>query len=98
MTSHYGFLLPNYHIFYALSGQQTNIAAGSLTFNPAFTCPYTLPLLLAGTTGTLTCTAAAQYTVAIAFGSLTLPAGGLVVSGSVYPAPVSLTAGQSISW
>jgi hypothetical protein len=53
VTSHYGFLLPNYHIFYALSGQITNLQSGSLTFQTAagLACPWQLPVLLAGTTG-----------------------------------------------
>ena len=101
VTSHYGFLLPNYHLFYALTGQMTNIPGGSLTFAPKYACPYTLPLLLAATTGTFSCAgtdAAPSYTVTLMFGSLTLPANGLVISGSAYPHAVSLSAGQSVSW
>ena len=98
VTSHYGFLLPDYHLIYALSGQMTNIPGGSLTFAPLYDCPFNLPLLLAGTTGTIACNAAGAYTVSIMFGSLTLPAGGLSIAGSAYPTPVDLAAGDSISW
>jgi len=98
VTSHYGFLLPDYHLFYALTGQATDIPSGKLSFAPKYPCPYTLPLLLAGTTGTVSCSGTASYSVNIAFGALNLPAGGLSVSGSVYPGKVALTAGQSVSW
>lgn len=99
VTSHYGFLLPAAHLVYAITRQQTNIPGGSLAFDPVYHCPYTLPLLLAGTTGTITCNAVSgQYTVAIAFGSLNLPAGGLSIAGSVYPGAVSLSAGESVTW
>ena len=36
--------------------------------------------------------------IEVSFGRLTLPAGGLSVSGRVYTASLSLAAGQSISW
>jgi hypothetical protein len=42
--------------------------------------------------------AAGGITVSLAFGSLTLPAGGLVVDGVPYPGAVALTKGQSVSW
>jgi len=99
ITSHYGFLLPNYYLLPALTGQQTDVVGGSLTFSPRYPCPYTLPLLLAGTTGTISCAAGPTYTVAIAFGTLSLPAGGLSISGSTYPGgAIALQAGQSVSW
>jgi hypothetical protein len=99
VTSHYGFLLPNYYLLPALTGQQTDVVGGTLTFAPRYPCPYTLPLLLAGTTGTVTCAGTAAFTVAVAFGTLSLPAGGLTISGSTYPGgAVTLAAGQSVTW
>lgn len=101
ITSHYGFLLPNYYLLPALTGQVTDVAHGSLTFAPRYPCGYVLPMLLAGTTGTIACSSSGStttYTVAVAFGSLSLPAGGLAISGSACPQVVSLGAGQSVSW
>lgn len=98
VTSHYGFLLPDYHLLYALAGQATDLPGGTLSFAPRYACPYTLPLLLAGTTGAVACDGAGQYSVSVAFGSLSLPAGGLSVSGSPYPGAVALSAGGSVSW
>jgi hypothetical protein len=98
VTSHYGFLLPDYHLLNAITGQQTNIPGGKLSFAPKVPCPYVLPVLLAGTTGTLTCSGSGTYTVTLAFGSLQLPAGGLSVSGAVYPAQVALGPGLSVTW
>ena len=97
-TSHYGFMLTDYYLIYALSGQQTNIPAGKLSFAPLYAAPYTVPFAFMGTEGTLAVSASGTKTLKVAFGSLTLPAGGLSVSGSAYPNSVSLTAGQSVSW
>lgn len=98
--SHYGFALPTWYLPYALSGQDTDIAHGSLTFAPLFPVPYAVPVLLPGTTGTLTASAgpATKYTLTLAFGQLSLPAGGLVVSGKAYPAAFAIGPGESVSW
>jgi non-lysosomal glucosylceramidase len=99
VSSHYGFALPAYYSVLAYSGQQVNLAAGTLSFAPIVSCPYSLPVLLAGSMGTLSCSAdKASYTLSMAFGELTLPAAGLSVSGKTCQKPVSLSAGQSISW
>lgn len=98
ITSHYGFLLVDYYLLPALTGQHTNLPAGALTFDPVFPAPYTLPVLLQGVEGTLSRTASGVRTLSLAFGSLTLPAGGLVVSGVPYPSAVSIVAGQSVTW
>jgi non-lysosomal glucosylceramidase len=100
-TSKYGFALVSYYLFSAQTGQQFNLPNGTLAFDPVYPCPYTLPVLLLGVEGTLVCTgstAAPDYTLALAFGSLQLPAGGLSAAGKVNAAPVSLEAGQSVSW
>ena len=51
-----------------------------------------------GTEGRLDCAAGGAYTLQVAFGSLSLPAGGLAVSGCPYPDAVSLAEGQSVTW
>lgn len=91
-------MLTDYYVPYALSGQLTNIPAGKLTFAPLYPCPYTLPWAFMGTEGTLECAAGGSLTFSVAFGQVTLPAGGLAVSGSAYPTAVSLGAGESVSW
>jgi hypothetical protein len=97
--SHYGFFLTNYWLLGALSGQQTDLGSGVLSFAPLYACPFEVPLLLAGRTGTVSCAAAGgPYTVALAFGTLELPAGGLSVNGRAYASAVSLAAGESVSW
>jgi non-lysosomal glucosylceramidase len=99
VTSHYGFLLPNYYIILALSGQQTNIPNGTLSFNPRIPAPLSLPFVMANTLGTFSVDATGtNHTLTLSFGSLYLPANGLSISGSNYPNPVSLSEGQSISW
>ena len=96
-TSHYGFALVAYWLLPALSGQQTDLVAGTLSFAPAYACPFKLPALAAGVTGTISCDSD-TYTLAIAFGSLELPAGGLSVNGRAHEAAVSLGPGDSVSW
>lgn len=97
-TSHYGMPLTHYYTHYALSGQQTDLPNGKLSFSPVYDAPYTVPLLLAGTLGTVSAAAEGTITVAIKFGTLDLPAGGLVVGGRVCPYAVYLTKGESFSW
>jgi hypothetical protein len=98
ITSHYGFMLVDYYLLPALSGQATNIPNGTLTFAPLLPCPYTVPVLLTGTEGTLTCAPGGGLTLTIAFGTLTLPPGGLAAGGRAYPGAVTLSAGESVSW
>jgi non-lysosomal glucosylceramidase len=97
-TSHYGFMLTDYYLMYALSGQLTNIPNGTLSFAPLYSAPYTVPWALMGKEGTLTVSASGTRTFALAFGTLALPAGGLSVSGVAYPGAVDLGPGQSVSW
>jgi hypothetical protein len=100
--SHYGFALPTWYLPYVLSGQKSDIAHGSLEFAPLYAPPFVLPLLLPGTTGTVAAqpdvTSGTTFTVSIAFGQLTLPAGGLVVNGVPYPRSFALASGDSVSW
>ena len=104
ITSHYGFLLPNLYLVYAVSGQVADIPQGSLSFAPLVPAgaPFSVPLLLPGTTGTVSCAVLGQgrynYTVALAFGGLRLPGGGLSVNGAAYLAAVDLGPGGSVSW
>jgi hypothetical protein len=98
VTSHYGFLLPNYYLVPALTGQQVDLPAGQLNYTVAAPCPFDAPLLLAGTTGHVSCDAAGTYSVQLAFGALQLPAGGLVVNGVACTSSIDLQAGQCVSW
>jgi hypothetical protein len=91
-------MLTDYYLIYALSGQQTNIPKGALTFAPLYPPPFVLPFGFMGTEGTLAADAAGRYTLSVAFGALSLPAGGLAVSGRACPQAVALAAGQSVSW
>ena len=97
-TSHYGMPLTHYFIHYGISQQQVNLMEGKLSFTPVINPPYTVPMLLAGITGTVSRDNNNGITVTVAFGTLSLPAGGLTVDGSSYPNSVNLGPGQSISW
>jgi non-lysosomal glucosylceramidase len=101
-VSHYGFVMTTFFLVTALSGQQTDLAAGTLSFAPAYPCPFNLPVVSAGLEGTLSCALGAPmggtYTLALAFGTLSLPAGGLSANGRTYPGAVALAAGQAVSW
>jgi hypothetical protein len=98
-TSHYGFLMTDFYLVYALSGQQTNIPEGTLSFAPLYACPFSLPFGMLNVEGTVSCDATTgAFTLAVAFGSLVLPAGGLSVNNLPYPGTVSLSGGQSVSW
>jgi len=100
VTAHYGFTMVDFYLLTALTGQQMNLAGNSafLSFDPVYPCPYTLPVLLQGTEGTLVCEEADTFTLSIKFGKLDLPQSGLRANGKVYTLPVALRAGQSITW
>ena len=82
VTSHYGFHMVSWHVPLAISGQLADLsspAARSLTFAPAVSAPFSLPLMLPGVLGTVsakqdpgsnppTCT----YVVALTIGALEL--------------------------
>jgi hypothetical protein len=99
VTAHYGFTMVDFYLFTALTGQRTNIPQGRLSFDPVYACPYTLPVLLQGVEGTLSCAGGGgQYTLTVLFGALSLPAGGLSAAGTVCDQAVNLGEGQSVSW
>ena len=100
VTSHYGFLLVDYYLVPLLSGQQVSLNKGQLSFNPPFShsCPFSYPLVLAGTIGTVSCNTDGIYNVSIAFGSLQLPPGGLSINGNIYTQQVSISKGESVTW
>ena len=106
-TGHYGFALTMQYLLPLLSGQDVDLSRGRLILNPRFSPPFTLPVLIAGCQASLRVEPAvttentlkgSTATLAVAFGSLELPAGGLQVMGSAYPSAVALKEGQSVQW
>ena len=95
---HYGFMLTAQYLLPLLSGQRARLQRGELALRPLFAPPYEVPVLLLGTEATIAADASGRLTLAVAFGQISLPAGGLVVNGLPYPQAVSLGAGESISW
>jgi hypothetical protein len=98
ITSHYAFEMVDFYLLSALSGQQTNLPAGTLSFAPRLACPLQLPMHAAALSGTIACDAAGTWTLAVAFGALQLPAGGLSAGGRAYAGAVDLGPGGSVSW
>ena len=91
----------SYYLVYALSGQQTNIPSGKLTFKPVYPCPFALPAMLYNVEASISCNLAAgapTYSLSVAFGTLALPPGGLAINGVAYAGAVDLAAGDSVSW
>ena len=95
---HYGFMLTDLFLIPLLSGQVINMPKGKLTLDPVYPPPYVMPVLISGCEGTIEATVNGSFTLRIAFGSLKLPANGLVVSGVPYPRQVDLMQGQHVSW
>ena len=91
-------MLTDYYIIYALSGQQLDLPAGTLSFAPLYACPLSLPFGLVGGEGTLSFDASGTHTLSLAFGTLALPAGGLSVNGKAFSGAVDLVGGQSVTW
>lgn len=89
----------DYYLLSALSGQLTNMPNGTLSFAPRLPCPLQLPMHAAALSGTIACDAAGTWTLAVAFGSLQLPAGGLSAGGRAYAGgAVDIGPGGSVSW
>eukprot|EP00038_Savillea_parva_P009621 m.184763 g.184763 ORF g.184763 m.184763 type:complete len:1027 (+) comp16225_c0_seq1:84-3164(+) len=99
---HYGFMLTDLYLLPLLSGQSVNILEGSLTLSPRYPAPYVVPLLIMNCEATITAAEGSgsgqSYRLEIAFGTLTLPAKGLVVSGCACPDALDLMAGDSKEW
>lgn len=99
---HYGFMLTDLHLLPLLTGQDVDLPNGRLSLAPRFKPPYVLPVLLAGCEGSLEArtqpNGTTRYTLNVAFGSLKLPKGGLVVHGRAVPQVVQLIEGEAISW
>ena len=90
-----------WHLPLAISGQDANLPASSLTFAPKVPVPYRLPVLLPGVVGQISASAAEdgamQFTLTLAFGELTLD--HLAVNGSAYPSgPVTIRPGAPATW
>ena len=100
------FQAPLLYMLSALTGQQTSVSEGMLSLNISshFMCPYILPVTLAGTEASLSCSldtgnaTTSTYTVSVAFGHITLSAGGLSVNGVSYDDTVDIGPRQSVSW
>ena len=95
---HYGFMLTDLYLIPLLSGQVVDMPNGKLSLAPKYPAPYVLPVLISGCEGSSTATTDGKYTLAVAFGSLKLPKGGLSVSGVACPQAVDLHAGGTVSW
>jgi hypothetical protein len=93
--------MPFYYLLPALAGQTTDLPAGKLAFNPpgvAAGQAWSFPWFVAGAGGSVARDAAGKCTLTLVYGALALPAGGLTVAASTYPAALSLSPGQSVSW
>ena len=90
--------LTDQYLLPLLSGQQAALHLGRLSFRPLFAPPYALPVLLLGTEGALEADAAGGLTLRVAFGAISLPAGGLSVDGVAYAGAIDLGPGDAVSW
>lgn len=80
-----------------MSGQNADLPKSSLTFNPKLTQQsWALPFYLPGVLGNIRRAADGQLTLDVKVGSLNLD--HLSISGVAHPGPVSLMAGQNITW
>ena len=98
-TSHYGFHMPLWHTPFAVSGQSYFAPNHSLTFTPAVSAPYSLPVLIPNALARLDAVAAGsstKYSLMMALGRVELDE--LVVDGVVAPAPGWVEQGESFTW
>ena len=91
-------MLTDLYLFPFLSGQVPDLPSGKLALKPKYPPPYVMPVLIAGAEASIASKEHGKYTLAVAFGCLKLPAGGLSVDGVVCEKAVDLSAGQSLSF
>jgi non-lysosomal glucosylceramidase len=100
ITAHYGFHMVLWHLPFAISGQYTDLSKGVLLFSPKLRAPYTLPVLIPNTFGSISATPLSDdqssYTLTLTVGSLSLTQ--LAIDNVKYPGSVNLVAGQSVQW
>jgi hypothetical protein len=92
--------MPFYYLVPLLAGQVTDLPSGVLSFAPPGLPagqPFAFPFFLAGAGGVVARDAAGVTSLALHFGSLQLPAGGLTIGGVPCSLPVALTGGQSVT-
>jgi hypothetical protein len=53
--AHYGFHMPLWFIPQAMTGQLYSAVDSTLSFTPQLPCPFSLPMLVTGAVGVLTC-------------------------------------------
>jgi non-lysosomal glucosylceramidase len=108
-TAHYGFHMPLWHIPFAMSGQIFSAVTKTLTFAPTapdLQCNYTLPVMVPGAVGLLTCgkPSAERYDwqLTVTLGSLDLNVLGIISNGAgpgaMHDGPVSLGVGETAAW
>jgi hypothetical protein len=89
-----------WHLPFAISGQYTDLSKGVLLFSPKLRTPYTLPVLIPNTFGSINATQLSNgqtsYTFTLTIGSLSL--NQLAINNVKYPGSVNLVAGQSVQW
>ncbi len=112
ITSHYGYFMSSWHLIFALSGQQANLPAGTLSFNPADsslrTKPWSYPVLLPGILGIISHDIfkaksqpinKSQYKLEILLGEITVSRKLSVMSvdySGKYP--LTIKSGESVKW
>jgi hypothetical protein len=89
-----------WHLPFAISGQYTDLAKGVLLFSPKLRAPYTLPILIPNTFGSISAIPLSDdqssFTLTLTIGSLSL--NELAINNVKYPGSVKLIAGQSVQW
>jgi len=100
ITSHYGFHMVLWHLPFAVSGQYTDLSKGVLQFSPKLQPPFTLPVLIPNTFGSISATPLSNgqtsYTLTLVIGNLSL--NELAINNVKYPGSVKITAGESVHW
>ena len=89
-----------WHLPFAISGQDTDLSKGILSFSPKLRSPFILPVLIPNIFGSISSTPLSNgqstYTLTLTVGKLSLNL--LAVNTVKYPGSVNLTAGQSVQW
>ena len=99
VTSHYGFHMVSWHVPLAISGQLADLSNSNnrtLTFAPAVSAPYTLPILLPGILGTVASPSVGKFIVQLSVGDLKLHV--LAVDGHRAPDDIHLQVGAPVTW
>jgi len=101
ITSHYGYWMTMWHVVLQASGQDVDLVAGTLTFDVKVPIPFKLPVLMAGSIGTIESEEGSEFTFTLTGGKKLTGLKKLAVGGVEYSNggdTFDFAVGDAVTW